>query len=338
METFVDFSLDFRVIMRMYVMGDSRHDRWAEKRALSTMSRRRSRRVHGGCARTQLLDPTRPYSSLAFTQHSTMSLLRACPKRAFKPLAIAVRHENTTAFNAALVKERPAAEVAPIPVEKDIVAADEVSGAPGAFTFIFVTVLITDNVIAELRHRTVRIFQPTRNTMQSGGAKGEKWRLDWDILPGGGRWENSLMGWASSYVYLYILIILYSSWCRADYMQGTRQSFRTKEEAIAFAERQGMPHLFYFTNFTYKFSACLNVGWDYFMYVLTLPPVQSIAYLVPANLLPSRKSRRRTTPRTMSTSPISFVFAGRSNGTLYTASSFNRHISISFLERWHRTI
>ena len=35
--------------------------------------------------------------------------------------------------------------------------------------------------------------------MQSGGAKGMRWRLDWDILPGGGRWENPLMGWASSY-------------------------------------------------------------------------------------------------------------------------------------------
>jgi NADH dehydrogenase (ubiquinone) Fe-S protein 4 len=46
----------------------------------------------------------------------------------------------------------------------------------------------------------VRIYQPTRNTMQSGGSKGNGWRLDWDILPGGGRWENSLMGWASSCV------------------------------------------------------------------------------------------------------------------------------------------
>jgi hypothetical protein len=27
--------------------------------------------------------------------------------------------------------------------------------------------------------------------------------------------------------------------CSADYMQGTRQSFHTKEQAIAFAERQG---------------------------------------------------------------------------------------------------
>lgn len=52
--------------------------------------------------------------------------------------------------------------------------------------------------LAELRHRVVRIYQPVRNTMQSGGAKGKRWRLDWDILPGGGRWENPLMGWASS--------------------------------------------------------------------------------------------------------------------------------------------
>jgi len=36
--------------------------------------------------------------------------------------------------------------------------------------------------------------------MQSGGAKGEKWRIDFDTLPGGGRWENPLMGWASSSV------------------------------------------------------------------------------------------------------------------------------------------
>lgn len=57
-------------------------------------------------------------------------------------------------------------------------------------------------LIAELRHRSVRIFKPTRNTMQSGGAKGEKWRIDFDILQGSGRWENPQMGWASSYVVL----------------------------------------------------------------------------------------------------------------------------------------
>jgi len=61
--------------------------------------------------------------------------------------------------------------------------------------------LISDGFrTAQLRHRVVRIYQPTRNTMQSGGAKGEKWRIDFDTLPGGGRWENPLIGWASSCV------------------------------------------------------------------------------------------------------------------------------------------
>lgn len=55
-------------------------------------------------------------------------------------------------------------------------------------------------VSEELRYRSVRIYQPTRNTMQSGAAKSERWRIDWDTLPGAGRWENPLMGYASSSV------------------------------------------------------------------------------------------------------------------------------------------
>jgi NADH dehydrogenase (ubiquinone) Fe-S protein 4 len=43
--------------------------------------------------------------------------------------------------------------------------------------------------------------------MQSGSAKTDRWRVDWDILPGGGRWENPLMGWASSCVLLCFLIL-----------------------------------------------------------------------------------------------------------------------------------
>ncbi|KAG8904201.1 hypothetical protein FRB99_002104 [Tulasnella sp. 403] len=56
-----------------------------------------------------------------------------------------------------------------------------------------------------------------------GGTKGDMWRIDFDILQGGGRWENPLMGWASS----------------ADYVQGTRLLFKTKEDAVHFAEKQG---------------------------------------------------------------------------------------------------
>ncbi|KAG8922190.1 hypothetical protein FRC01_014353 [Tulasnella sp. 417] len=59
--------------------------------------------------------------------------------------------------------------------------------------------------------------------MQSGGTKGDQWRLNFDTLQGGGRWENPLMGWASS----------------ADYVQAMQLKFRTKEDAIHFAEKQG---------------------------------------------------------------------------------------------------
>ncbi|KAJ3854064.1 NADH-ubiquinone oxidoreductase 21kDa subunit [Lentinula lateritia] len=97
-------------------------------------------------------------------------------------------------------------EIVAPPPARDVMTADVVSGAP-----------------PELRHRSVRIYQPTRNTMQSGPNKGDRWRIDFDVLLGGGRWENPLMGWASS----------------ADYMQGTRVSFRSKEDAIHFAEKQG---------------------------------------------------------------------------------------------------
>jgi NADH dehydrogenase (ubiquinone) Fe-S protein 4 len=36
--------------------------------------------------------------------------------------------------------------------------------------------------------------------MQSGAGKSERWRVDWDVLEGGGLWENPLMGYASSCV------------------------------------------------------------------------------------------------------------------------------------------
>lgn len=91
-------------------------------------------------------------------------------------------------------------EVAIQPV-RDVMVADVISGAPGTFYTLWYTgtqALGTQCISAELRHRPVRIYQPTRNTMQSGSGKSERWRIDWDILEGGGRWENPLMGYASS--------------------------------------------------------------------------------------------------------------------------------------------
>lgn len=68
-----------------------------------------------------------------------------------------------------------------------------------------------------------RIYRPAKTATQSGDWHEHTWRMDWDILQKGHRWENPLIGWQSS----------------ADAMQGTHINFKTKEDAIEFAEKQG---------------------------------------------------------------------------------------------------
>jgi len=68
-----------------------------------------------------------------------------------------------------------------------------------------------------------RIYRPTKPATQSGNWHGMTWLMDWDPLPKGHRWENPLMGWQSS----------------ADFMQGERIGFNSKEDAIKFANKQG---------------------------------------------------------------------------------------------------
>ncbi|KAJ5286735.1 hypothetical protein N7478_002421 [Penicillium angulare] len=75
----------------------------------------------------------------------------------------------------------------------------------------------------DLQARTVRIFRPSKPATQSGTWHSHHWRMEWDILQKGHRWENPLMGWQSS----------------ADSMQGTNIKFNSKEDAIAFAQKQG---------------------------------------------------------------------------------------------------
>ncbi|KAI9821711.1 MAG: NADH:ubiquinone oxidoreductase 21kD subunit [Pycnora praestabilis] len=88
----------------------------------------------------------------------------------------------------------------------DVLSAAVLSGAP-----------------VELEARTVRIYRPAKTATQSGDWHGHHWRMDWDILHKGYRWENPLMGWQSS----------------ADFMQGTHLNFTSKEDAIRFAQKQG---------------------------------------------------------------------------------------------------
>ncbi|PBP19229.1 hypothetical protein BUE80_DR009864 [Diplocarpon rosae] len=88
----------------------------------------------------------------------------------------------------------------------DVVPAAVLSGAP-----------------IELEARTVRIYRPAKTATQSGDWHGHHWRMDWDILSKGHRWENPLMGWQSS----------------ADFMQGMHLNFKSREDAIRFAQKQG---------------------------------------------------------------------------------------------------
>ncbi|GIZ41494.1 hypothetical protein CKM354_000479700 [Cercospora kikuchii] len=74
----------------------------------------------------------------------------------------------------------------------------------------------------ELQARTVRIYKPAKTATQSGDWTGHSWRMDWDPLSKGHRWENPLMGWQSS----------------SDFMQGTHLNFNSKEDAIRFANKQ----------------------------------------------------------------------------------------------------
>lgn len=71
--------------------------------------------------------------------------------------------------------------------------------------------------------RVVRIFQQAKPATQSGTHGSHAWRLDWDIVERANRWENDLIGYASS----------------GDYMQATQLKFDSKDAAIRFAVKNG---------------------------------------------------------------------------------------------------
>jgi hypothetical protein len=71
---------------------------------------------------------------------------------------------------------------------------------------------------------TARIFKPAKTAMQSGLARTKEWVLEHEAaVP---RQIDPLMGWTSS----------------ADTRTQVRLEFDTKEEAIAYAERNGIPY------------------------------------------------------------------------------------------------
>lgn len=69
-----------------------------------------------------------------------------------------------------------------------------------------------------------RIYKPSRNAMQSGIANTKHWRLDYE--PQKPRQVEPLMGYTSS----------------RDMDSQIRLVFETKEEAVAYAERENIPY------------------------------------------------------------------------------------------------
>jgi NADH dehydrogenase (ubiquinone) Fe-S protein 4 len=73
------------------------------------------------------------------------------------------------------------------------------------------------------QRRKVLIFKPSRTAMQAGKSQTKQWALKFNTAP---KWENPLMGWTSS----------------NDAVQGIIMNFNTKEEAMRYAEDQGLTY------------------------------------------------------------------------------------------------
>ena|SRR5579871_2187918 len=71
---------------------------------------------------------------------------------------------------------------------------------------------------------TARIYRPAKSAMQSGTASSREWQLDYE--PEEPRVIEPLMGWTSS----------------SDMKQQLTLRFDTKEEAVAYCERNGIAY------------------------------------------------------------------------------------------------
>jgi hypothetical protein len=69
-----------------------------------------------------------------------------------------------------------------------------------------------------------KIYRPARTAMQSGDAKTQRWLLEYE--PEMERRVDPLMGWTSS----------------ADMRSQVRLAFATRDEAVGYAERHGIPY------------------------------------------------------------------------------------------------
>ncbi|MBT3812515.1 MAG: ETC complex I subunit [Gammaproteobacteria bacterium] len=69
-----------------------------------------------------------------------------------------------------------------------------------------------------------RIYQPAKNALQSGQANTRRWIVEYE--PEQAKQNDALMGWVGS----------------GDMRGQVKLKFQSKEEAIAYAERNGIPY------------------------------------------------------------------------------------------------
>uniref|UniRef100_A0A3Q2GPI2 NADH dehydrogenase [ubiquinone] iron-sulfur protein 4, mitochondrial n=1 Tax=Cyprinodon variegatus TaxID=28743 RepID=A0A3Q2GPI2_CYPVA len=111
-------------------------------------------------------------------------------------------------------------------VTKTLPFLSEVCISSSSF-YIFFFLLVPQDITTltgvpeeHIKTRKVHIFVPAKTSMQSGINSTKKWKMDFDTRE---RWENPLMGWAST----------------ADPLSNMMLTFSSKEDAIAFAEKNG---------------------------------------------------------------------------------------------------
>ncbi|KAK8745955.1 hypothetical protein OTU49_017200 [Cherax quadricarinatus] len=116
-------------------------------------------------------------------------------------------------------------QVEPQDTRKSLLSSEEVQHQKALAGYI--TVDTPDDIThltgvpeEHIKTRRVLIKKPSKNTMQSGTSNIHKWYITFDQRE---RWENPLMGWAST----------------ADPLSNTVVDFSSREAAIAFCEKNG---------------------------------------------------------------------------------------------------
>ncbi|KAK7584285.1 hypothetical protein V9T40_005248 [Parthenolecanium corni] len=98
------------------------------------------------------------------------------------------------------------------PVETRILDEELISPEP------FLVNEVSGVPLEHIKERTVRVAKASKNAMQSGTENTHEWIVSFDNRQ---RWENDLMGWASS----------------GDPLSNMKLNFPSKEQAIAYCEK-----------------------------------------------------------------------------------------------------